>query len=264
MRFIKTVIALLFMSNISLMAQKDTLYFTSKGKKVEDKTVAKYYTIVTKKNTVEIKEEFDISGRKESYYMYKKLPILDNTSVGSDKKDSKKKGEPDSTMVKHGNFLEWYESGELKMRGAYFAGKFQGTFETFYKNGKPKRQDNYALDSLKSGHCFDSLGNEIKHFPYYIQPEFKGGAEALFKFLGTNTKYAAYARERGIQGVVYVKFVVEKDGSVGDIEVKKGVHKTLDEESTRVVGLMPKWAAGKLDGENARVSYTLPISFKME
>jgi periplasmic protein TonB len=160
--------------------------------------------------------------------------------------------------------VEWYESGELKMRGAYFAGQFQGIFETFYKNGKPKRQDDYALDSLKSGHCFDSLGTEIAYFPYYIQPEFKGGDNALFKFLSMNVIYPASARERGIQGVVYVKFVIEKDGSVVDIEVKKSVRKILDNESMRVVGLMPKWTAGKLDGENARVSYILPISFKLE
>jgi TonB family protein len=263
MRFIKTITILLFMSNISLMAQKDTIYFTSKSKKTENKALANYYTVVTTKNMVEIKEDFDMSGKKESFYMYKKLPVFNKESVGSEKKASKKKAQPDSAMVKHGNFVEWYESGELKVRGAYFAGQLQGTLETFYRNGKLKRDDLYAFDTLKSGHCFDSLGTEITYFPYYIQPEFIGGAEALFRFLSNNIKYPAYARERSIEGTVYVKFVIATDGSVVDIEVKKGVN-GLDNESMRVVGLMPKWTVGKLDGEKTRVSYTLPVKFKLE
>jgi TonB family protein len=264
MCFIKTIIVLLFMSNISLMAQKDTFYFTSKSKKVENKDLANYYTIVTTKNTIEIKEDFDMSGKKESFYMYKKLPVINEEAVTSGKKSSKKKAQSDSAMVKHGNFVEWYESGELKVRGAYFAGKFQGTLETFYRNGKLKRDELYALDTLKIGRCFDSLGTEITYFPYYIQPEFIGGAEALFRFLANNVKYPAYARERGIEGTVYVKFVIAKDGSVEDIEVKKGVSGVLDRESMRVISLMPKWTVGKLDGEKARVSYTLPVKFKLE
>jgi periplasmic protein TonB len=160
--------------------------------------------------------------------------------------------------------MEWHETGEAKIRGTYFAGKLHGTVETFHINRQLKRQDTYAHDTLKSGHCFDSLGNEIAYFPFYIQPEFKDGQVALFKFLASNVNYSKYTREHGIQGSVFVKFVIEKDGSVADIEIVKGVHKDLDDESMRVIGLMPKWIPGKLDGEYVRVSYTLPISFNLK
>jgi TonB family protein len=264
MHSIKIIIALLFMNPLFIMAQKDTTYYNSKGKEVKNKTLASYFRVVSTKNIIEIWEEFDMSGKKESYYMYKKLPIRTDALTTTGEKRSKKNAQLDSAMVKHGTFVEWDSLGEAKLRGTYFAGKFQGSLETFHPNGKPKRQDVYALDTLKSGHCFDSLGTEITYFPYYVQPEYEGGIEGLFRFLASNVRYPAYARERGIEGTVYVGFIVEKDGSVVEFDVKKGVHKALDDESIRVAGLMPKWTAGKLDGKKARVAYTLPIKFKLE
>ena len=97
------------------------------------------------------------------------------------------------------------------------------------------------------------MGIEILHFPFEIQPEFQQGQAAMFRFLGNNIKYPRKARANGIEGTVYVGFVIEKDGTVTDISVKKGVQEELDNESMRVVGLMPKWTAGKLDGELVKI-----------
>ena len=94
-------------------------------------------------------------------------------------------------------------------------------------------------------------------------PEFPGGQEALMQFLRQEVKYPKEASKDGIQGRVVVQFVVEKDGSISEVEVVKKVNEHLDAEAVRVVNAMPKWKPGKQKGENVRVKYTLPISFRL-
>ena len=94
-------------------------------------------------------------------------------------------------------------------------------------------------------------------------PEFPGGQEALMQFLRQEVKYPKEASKDGIQGRVVVQFVVEKDGSISEVEVVKKVNEHLDAEAIRVVNAMPKWKPGKQKGENVRVKYTLPISFRL-
>ncbi len=95
-------------------------------------------------------------------------------------------------------------------------------------------------------------------------PEFPDGQAALFKWLGSNIKYPAVARENGIEGTVYVGFVVNTDGSIVDVSVKRGIGGGCNEEAVRVVQQMPRWKPGKQQGRPVRVAYTLPIKFKLE
>ncbi len=95
-------------------------------------------------------------------------------------------------------------------------------------------------------------------------PEFPGGVAALRKYLATAVKYPVIAQENGIQGKVYVNFVVNKDGSVSNAKIARGVDPSLDAEALRVVSTLPKWRPGKQRGAPVRVSYTVPISFKLE
>ena len=94
-------------------------------------------------------------------------------------------------------------------------------------------------------------------------PEFPGGQEAMMKYLSESVKYPKEASKDGVQGRVVVQFVVEKDGSISEVEVVKKVNEHLDAEAVRVVNAMPKWKPGKQKGENVRVKYTLPISFRL-
>lgn len=96
-----------------------------------------------------------------------------------------------------------------------------------------------------------------------IMPQFPGGEEALFRFLGKNIKYPASAREDGIQGRVYVTFVVMEDGTLNYIDVVKSPDKSLSEEALRVVKLMPKWKPGYVGNNPVRVQYNLPINFTL-
>ncbi len=95
-------------------------------------------------------------------------------------------------------------------------------------------------------------------------PEFPGGESALHKYLGTEVKYPVIAQENGIQGRVYVKFVVNIDGQVANVEIARGVDPSLDKEALRVVKAMPKWKPGKQRGKAVRVSYTVPINFVLQ
>lgn len=82
-------------------------------------------------------------------------------------------------------------------------------------------------------------------------------------WIAKNVKYPVIARENGIQGKVYIQFVIEKDGSITDVKVVRGVDSSLDKEAARVINSMPKWKPGKQRGKPVRVSYTLPINFRL-
>lgn len=95
-------------------------------------------------------------------------------------------------------------------------------------------------------------------------PEFPGGMQALMAYLSKNIKYPSVAQDNGIQGRVFVSFVVNKDGSIVDPEVIKSVDAALDKEAMRVIKAMPKWNPGKQRGKPVRVKYTVPVLFRLQ
>lgn len=95
-------------------------------------------------------------------------------------------------------------------------------------------------------------------------PSPKGGMEALYTFLSENIRYPYLAMESGIQGRVYVTFVVEKDGSITDVKVVRGIGGGCDEEAVRVVKALPKWNPGKQRGRPVRVLYSVPVNFTLD
>ncbi len=96
-------------------------------------------------------------------------------------------------------------------------------------------------------------------------PSFPGGDQALMKYIGDNVRYPAIAQENGIQGRTICQFTVEKDGSITDIQVlRSSGDASLDKEAKRVIQSMPKWSPGKQRGKPVRVSYTIPINFRLQ
>lgn len=106
-------------------------------------------------------------------------------------------------------------------------------------------------------------------------PEFPGGTGALLEFLRANIRYPNEAREKNVQGRVLVSFIVEKDGSITDVHVADDmkqviksnpllVDKLLVDEAVRVISKMPKWEPGNDNGQPVRVSYTVPINFRLD
>jgi protein TonB len=95
-------------------------------------------------------------------------------------------------------------------------------------------------------------------------PEFPGGPAKMMEYIAKNIKYPAMARESGIQGRVFVNFVVEPDGSVSNVKVLRGIGGGCDEEAVRVVESMPTWTPGRQRGKAVRVSFNLPVRFTLQ
>ncbi|MFC2111537.1 energy transducer TonB, partial [Bacteroidota bacterium] len=94
-------------------------------------------------------------------------------------------------------------------------------------------------------------------------PQYVGGDEARIKFIRNNLKYPEKSKQTGIQGTVFVTFVIEKDGSLSNIRILRGIGGGCDEEVIRVVKLMPNWISGKQRGKAVRVQYNMPIKFTL-
>ena len=116
------------------------------------------------------------------------------------------------------------------------------------------RMDTIHKEVIEDGELFGCMEETMPAFP--------GGEQKLFEFLG-NVAYPKEAIEAGIEGKVFVEFYIEKDGTVCDAKVLRGIGYGCDEEALRVIGLMPKWCPGKQRGKAVRVRYTLPVNFKL-
>ena len=126
-------------------------------------------------------------------------------------------------------------------------------------------QNVWCQDVNRSGADSKSINlDETKVYDIVEQmPSFKGGDAALMEWLSRNIKYPVMAEENGIQGRVVATFVVERDGSITNVKIVKSVESSLDNEAVRVLMSMPKWIPGKQSGQDVRVRYTVPVTFRL-
>jgi len=117
-----------------------------------------------------------------------------------------------------------------------------------------------AIDAPVSGpEDKNQIFTSVEHVP-----EFPGGINAFSHFLTTNIRYPETARKNKKQGRVIITMVVEKDGTVTEVKIARGVSDDLDAEAVRVIKLSPKWAPGTQNGRPVRVAYAVPISFTLD
>ena len=126
-----------------------------------------------------------------------------------------------------------------------------------------------ALAIFCSGYSIaQTTEEEVVELINYVekQPEFPGGTDSMFAFIQRNIRYPEEAKRSGIEGRVFVTFVVEKDGQVSDAKILRDIGGGCGEEAIRVVNIMPKWLPGSLriGGEPARMQFNLPIMFKLK
>jgi len=107
----------------------------------------------------------------------------------------------------------------------------------------------------------EEISEEVIFTVVEDQPSYPGGEEARIRYLQENLRYPQMAREAGIQGTVFVTFVVERDGSVTDVRILRGIGGGCDEEAVRVVQNMPRWNPGRQRGQPVRVQFNMPIRF---
>jgi len=136
----------------------------------------------------------------------------------------------------------------------------------------------FALQSKSHTALFHIIDNEIEKSDLFeiinlkedtnvvftiveSMPEFPGGDKEMYKFIGENIKYPKEALKAGIQGVVFVNFIVNKDGSISGANVLRGIGGGCNEEALRVVNMMPNWTPGMQKGKYVAVQYNLPIRY---
>ncbi|HTD40604.1 MAG TPA: energy transducer TonB [Mucilaginibacter sp.] len=131
------------------------------------------------------------------------------------------------------------------------------------KNGDPNVE--ITIDApIKTDAPDTSSVNRSKIFTAVeMEPSFPGGVDRFYQFLQYNVKYPAEAVKYKVQGKVFISFVVERDGSLTDIKILRGIGSGCDEEAVRVVSISPKWKPGIQNGRPVRVQYTMPISFTL-
>ncbi len=111
--------------------------------------------------------------------------------------------------------------------------------------------------------CIERSEQEVPDY-VNIQPEFPGGKEKMMLFISNHFNYPSIDMDNGIQGTVYLSFVIEVDGSITGIKILKGVSKALDAEAVRIVKLMPKWKAGEqVKGKPIRSRYIIPVKARL-
>jgi TonB family protein len=185
----------------------------------------------------------------------KNLPV-----AARDQFEQFKKQFPGETFI-----VEYNESADEKL----------ATLDTKY--GNPKHQELFTITEEGKKRTFAMLVYQLKdtnavtkvsasndiYEVVDVMPEFEGGFPALAEFIGSNLSYPSTARERGIEGTTYVSFIVEKDGSISDVQLKQGFDSACDAESLRVINSMKNWTPAQTKGEIVRARMILPIKFKL-
>ncbi|OOQ61258.1 energy transducer TonB [Mucilaginibacter pedocola] len=144
-------------------------------------------------------------------------------------------------------------------------GKRDGNWKGTEKNLKLTFTETYKDGALLSGNTVDSAGAT---FTYNRErataPKFDGGLPAFGRFLGKNMVYPKDERRNEIEGIVILQFIVEKDGSISDIRIQRSVSPGLDAEAVRVLKKSPAWIPGTRFGKPVKVTYAVPINFKLQ
>ncbi len=161
--------------------------------------------------------------------------------------------------------ISYFENKSIESIISYKNKKNNGIFMTFYKNGNIKRIDTFENNKLISGKCFKLNGGDTSYFNYSISPEFKGGIEVLYQFLSKNLIYPEFEKDNEIEEIVYVIFVIEKDGTITEITTDKRYREGFENNAKALIKKTAGyWIPGTQDGKPVRVKVKLPIEFSLE
>lgn len=174
---------------------------------------------------------------------------------------------------REGLWEDFYPNGQIKSKSFYVNGKNDGPFVNYDSLGQIMSEGIFKADTVfsKTTHMEYETFQKVEEMPYLSSCEQndkelqkKCSDEKLLHHIHNSLKYPSDAREYGVEGQAIIQFVVNKEGQIEDIKVLQGLCQSIKDHVVKVVMAMPKWNAGKSDGINVRVLYTLPIKFKLE
>ncbi|WP_291127456.1 energy transducer TonB [Flavobacterium sp. UBA7682] len=164
----------------------------------------------------------------------------------------------------HGKRKEWYEDGKIRREIDYQNSRIHGQLITYWENGQLKRRDVYDNGKRIKGEVWDVNGALMEYYNYEIAAQFPGGKNALFDYLAEKIIYPKKSRDEGIEGKVMVTFMVEKDGSISQCQIIRGVNDEINAEALRVIKQMPKWNSRSKDGIAGKQRVSLNVNFTLE
>jgi TonB family protein len=226
----------------------DTIYLNSRFIPVNDLDSAIYYRITHRSDSVPAmvnQKTFTLDMKKVRDFDFLIKPIENQIPPQPDPSESLVQNDAFSMIignelwVHHGNFMMWWENGNMK------------------------RHDKYNDGKLVHGRIWNEDGTGAKYEPWFEDTMFPGGDSGLSNFLISTLKYPGKARRLGLQGVVVVSFVVEANGSVSNLQIRQSVDPLLDQEALRTVSRMPKWEPAKMGGIPVRTQFFLPVNFAL-
>lgn len=153
------------------------------------------------------------------------------------------------------------DNDDMKTQADLSNPDFKISIENIIGNKYDPSQDTFDLDNNKKI-VEDDIGNIVKVAEQ--QPAFPGGYDELMKYLQGNIKYPSEAKERGVEGIVYISFIVSKSGKIINTELLRGIDQSCDDEALRVIRSMPDWIPGKQNGMPVSVQFNMPVRFELK
>jgi TonB family protein len=161
--------------------------------------------------------------------------------------------------VKEGNWRIYYPGTKQIWIDYYFKGdSIDGLLKSYYQSGSLKRSENYHMGKKLDSKCYSSHGEEIECLPILTNAMFKTD---VMTYIGDNLTYPESAKAKGTEGKVLVRFIVNENGRVSDVEVIQSIDKECDAEALSLVSHMPPWIPAQVDGIPYKTYQTLPIVF---
>jgi TonB family protein len=248
--------------------QSDTIYYDQKWNRTEFNT-AEYYRVTLHEADGKLKVEDHYRNNKlqmTGYYTSLETTgydgIRDGQFVYYDKNGHKTSEGNFEQNKKAGTWKTYYTNSDSIWRIDHMKnGKHDGEMCFYYKSGKLKRRELHEMNGTTiSGNCYNEEGREIAFTPFETMPS---PTFTMAEFLATNLVYPEKARRKKIEGRSVIKFRVNEDGSISDVEATNHIGGGCDEEAVRVISAMPKWNPGIQDDKKVKVYFTLPIVFKL-
>ena len=252
------------------IAAQDTVYINKKYEWVDNKADAVEYGVISHEGKNTLVAFYTLDGRAKgvgSYSVYKAKKRIKNgksTYLYPNRKDS-------LVCIMAKNLLErqsisYYPNGQEHIISTYKRGMLNGQLIQYYENGALKRKEEYADSKSLGGHLYDIDGKELSYVPYLVLPEFKGGMDALINIIFQKVRIPLDAFEDKKSGKVAIRIMINKEGTVSNIEVVDSVSPSLDAEAVRVVTDIAKhykWIPGSEDGVPKDNYCVIPIGFQI-
>ncbi|HTL80318.1 MAG TPA: TonB family protein [Bacteroidia bacterium] len=257
----------------------DSTYLISKNGKVQ---------VITRTLNPELKKvmvvNLDTAGNKMSSGL-KIANVADSTWTYYFPNGKVSAREQYHESLANGNYSVYYPNGKRMFIAHCTKGKVDSLGVAYDQKGKPLGAGSPLYDSLlrpwfapftdvtcdalnpappPDSASIDIQDEKMIYTYAEVMPEFPGGSTELSKYINKNVKYPVAAIDEGIQGKVWIRFVVEKDGSITNVQVVKGTNPMLDKEALRVISQMPNWKPGRMNGKPVRVQCTQPINFRLQ